>query len=74
LKIIADDRVGLFADVLNTVAATGTHVSDANAKMLSKDLAECRFSFVPENTDHVKDIVSRVNRIQSVRKVFIDNE
>ncbi len=74
LKVFASDRVGLFADILNTVAATGTNVRNAKAKMISSDLAECSFSFVPENTDHVKDIVGRVKRVQSVRKVFIVNK
>ncbi|MFH1210465.1 MAG: bifunctional (p)ppGpp synthetase/guanosine-3',5'-bis(diphosphate) 3'-pyrophosphohydrolase [archaeon] len=74
LKVVADDRVGLFADVLNTVAATGTHVRNAKAKLISENLAECSFAFVPENTDHIKDMVNRVKRVQSVRKVFIANK
>lgn len=74
LKIVASDRVGLFADILNTVAAAGTHVLDAKAKMIANDLAECSFSFIPENTDHIQDIVNRVKRVQSVRKVFIENK
>ncbi len=74
LKIIASDRVGLFADVLNTVATTGTHVRNAKAKLLSNDLAECSFSFLPESTDHIKDIVNRVKHVQSIRKVFIENK
>ncbi len=74
LKVVAADRVGLFADILNTVAATGTNIRDARAKMISDNLAECSFSFVPENTDHVKDIVNRIKRVQSVRKVFIANK
>jgi len=74
LKMVALDRVGLFADILNTVATTGTNVRDAKAKMVSDSLAECSFSFVAENTDHVKDIVARVKRIQGIRKVFIENK
>lgn len=74
LKIIAADRVGLFADIFNTVASTGTNVRDANAKMISDDLAECSLSFVAENTDHIRDIVNRIRRVQSVRKVFIENK
>ncbi|MFH1332414.1 MAG: bifunctional (p)ppGpp synthetase/guanosine-3',5'-bis(diphosphate) 3'-pyrophosphohydrolase, partial [archaeon] len=74
LKVVATDRVGLFADILNTVATAGTNVRNAKAKMISEDLAECSFSFVPENTDHVKDIVSRIKHVQNVRKVFIANK
>ncbi len=74
LKVIASDRVGLFADVLNTVATAGTHVRNAKAKLLSNDLAECSFSFLPESADHIKDIVNKIKRIQSIRKVFIENK
>jgi guanosine-3',5'-bis(diphosphate) 3'-pyrophosphohydrolase len=74
LNVVAGDRVGLFADVLNTVAAAGTHVRNARAKMISENLAECTFSFVSESTDHVKDIVNRIKRVQGVRKVFIGNK
>lgn len=74
LKIVAFDRVGLFADVLNTVAATGTHLHDANAKILSDNLAECCFSFLSENIDHIRDVIGRVKRVQSVKKVFIANK
>lgn len=72
IKIIAYDRVGLFADILNTVAATGTNVNPAKAKIIGNDMAECNLGIIPENTDHIKDLISRIKRIKSVNKVSIE--
>ena len=71
VKILANDRVGLFADVLNTIAATGTNVDPAKAKAISNDLVEMQIGFVPENLDHIVDIVNRIKRIKNVNKIRI---
>ncbi len=65
------DRVGLFADVLNTIAATGTNVQGANAKIISPDLAECRFALAIDDLEHLKDLINRVKRVQGVKKVYL---
>jgi GTP pyrophosphokinase len=72
IKIIAYDRVGLFADIFNTISATGTNLKNAKAKSIGNDMAECSFIFVSENTDHIKDIISRIKKIQSVKNIYLD--
>jgi len=71
VKIFANDRVGLFADVLNTIAATGTNVTDARGKMVSPDLVEISFKIIPEDLDHLKDILKRIQKIMSVKRIII---
>jgi len=72
IKTLANDRVGLFADILNTVSATGTNIHDAKGKMTSNNLVEINFTIMSENLDHVIDIIKRVKKIQSVKNVFVE--
>ena len=74
MRVIAEDRVGLFADILNTVAATGTNINEAKGKMISDKLVEVRFRITPENLEHIVDVIKRVKKIQNIRNVAIDNE
>ena len=74
IKIIAEDRVGLFADILNTVSATGTNVTGAKGKMVSDMLVEITFGMMPESMDHLIDIITRVKRIQNIKTVAINTE
>jgi len=72
--VIAEDRVGLFADILNTVAATNTYLSSSKAKTVGNDMVECSFTMTSENMDHLKDILDRIKKIRSVRKTFIEGK
>ncbi|MCX6711449.1 MAG: bifunctional (p)ppGpp synthetase/guanosine-3',5'-bis(diphosphate) 3'-pyrophosphohydrolase [Candidatus Woesearchaeota archaeon] len=72
IKIIAYDRVGLFADIFNTISSTGTNLKNAKAKSIGNDMAECSVTFLSENTDHIKDIISRIRKLQGVRKIYLD--
>ncbi len=65
------DRVGLFVDVLNTIAATGTNIDRANGKITGIDAAECHFHIRVDDLEHLKDIISRVQKIQGIKKVII---
>ena len=73
LTVIANDRVGLLADVLNTIAAASTNINNAVAKPIGNDLFECNFNIKVDNLDHIKDIISRIQKVRNVRKVFIDD-
>src|SRR3989344_8240393 len=52
LKIFALDRVGLFADVMNTIAATGTNIKNASAKSLDNINAQCVLTIKFDGVDH----------------------
>jgi len=72
LKINALDRVGLFADILNTVASTGTSIKLARAKTLDKENAECELRINFTNLENLRDIIDRIYRIADVKKVRIE--
>ncbi|MBW3022545.1 TGS domain-containing protein, partial [Candidatus Woesearchaeota archaeon] len=70
LKVEALDRVGLLADILNTIAATGTNLQSANAKMIGNNMAECTFKIKIDDLEHAKDLIQRINRLQGVKKIY----
>ena len=71
LKILALDRVGLFADVLHNVSQLGINIEKANVNTINKDLAECNLKFELNNLNEVKKIVERINKIADVKKISI---
>lgn len=72
IKILAMDRVGLFADILNTVASTGTNVTGAKGRTKGEEMVEISFGMVPEDLEHLKDILDRIMRVNSIKRVFLD--
>lgn len=72
LTISAHERVGLFADVLNTISSTGTNISLARAKNVDGCNAECILNIKFDGIDHLRDIIDRVYKIADVKKVKIE--
>ena len=71
LKILALDRVGLFADILNNVAKLGFSVDKANANTVNKDLAECNLTLEVNKLEDIKEIVERIKKIADVKRISI---
>lgn len=67
----AVNRVGLFAEILNTVVTTKTSVKSAKAKLLTSQIVECRFSVEIKGLAHVQDIVSRISKINGVKNIYL---
>lgn len=70
--VTADERSGLLADLLNTVANTGFEVKEAKAKLLSSTLAECSFLVVPRDLEHLKELVRRIQKVRGLKKVYFE--
>lgn len=71
LKIEAVDRVGLFADVLNTISAIGTNIQSANAKTIGNNMAECTFKLKVEDLEHIKELIDRIKKVKDVKKTYL---
>ncbi len=71
-QVVADERSGLLADLLNTVANTGFEVKEAKAKLLSQTLAECSFLVVPRDLEHLKELVRRIQKIRGLKKMYFE--
>ena len=74
LKIIADDRVGLFADILNTIAAANVNVDPARAQANANGIVECDIGFIPEDLDHISHVINRIKKIRGVKIVFLNHQ
>lgn len=71
IKVDALNRVGLFAEILNTIVRTKAEISSAKAKSLSKDIVECSFNIKGKNLDELQDLIKRIYKLNGVKKVYI---
>ena len=70
--VTADERSGLLADLLNTIANTGFEVKEAKAKMLSPTLAQRSFLVVSRGLEHLKELVRRIQKARGLKKIFFE--
>lgn len=68
----ADERSGLLADLLNTIANTGFEVKEAKAKLLSPISAECSFLVIPRDLEHLEELVRRVQKVRGLKKIYFE--
>ncbi len=71
IKIIvqASDRSGILADILNTISREGFIIKEANAKLLSHDVAECFFVVVPKKLDNIIKLIKKIKHVRGVTKI-----
>ncbi len=68
--VVADERSGLLADLLNTIVRTGFEVKEAKAKLVGSGQAECAFLVIPRDLDHVKELIKRIMKLRGVKRVY----
>ncbi len=71
LKIISHDRVGLLADILNTIAITGRNVEKAKARIVDKTFSECTVSVKFDNLNEINELIKRIKKIADVKDVSL---
>ena len=69
----AQNRIGLFAEILNAIVSLQTQMKSASAKPLNDDMVECRFTIESRDLAHLQTIIKRVKSIRDVKKVFISS-
>lgn len=67
----AKNRVGLFAEILNSLVASQTVIKKANAKSTMGEDVECSFAIEPKSLGHIQEIIRRIKKLEGVRKVYI---
>lgn len=70
--VLAEERSGLLADLLHTIAQTKFEVKEAKAKLIDRDYAECSFAVIPRNLEHLKELVRKVQKVRSVKKLYFE--
>lgn len=70
--ILADDRLGLFAEILNSVASLGISTKSAKANSAGNEIAECTLNIELNSLKDLKNLVERIGKINRVRKIRIE--
>ncbi|MDD5254019.1 MAG: RelA/SpoT family protein [Candidatus Nanoarchaeia archaeon] len=74
LGINCIDRVGILADIINTVSATGTNIIRATSKLLKIKDAEITLTMEFEDLEHLKEMISRIKRIKGVSIIWLNED
>ncbi|HLC62988.1 MAG TPA: RelA/SpoT family protein [Candidatus Nanoarchaeia archaeon] len=69
LKVVAYDRIGLFADISHTLAALKINVDTAKAYTYGKKDAACEFSMYFNDIKELSLVIERVKKIADVLEV-----
>ena len=68
----AEERSGLLAELLHTIATAGFEAKEAKAKLVNREFAECSFKIVPKNLEQLQMLVTRVSKVRSVMKIHFE--
>ncbi|HZX11865.1 MAG TPA: RelA/SpoT family protein [Candidatus Nanoarchaeia archaeon] len=71
LVIEAHDRVGLLAEILNTISRRGFNVLHARAKTVPGNNAQCFLTLHIEDTTTLIDLIQRIKNVKDVTNVFL---
>ncbi len=71
VKVEAENRTGLFAEILNSLVSIQTQIKSAGAKSIHNDSVECSFTIESKGLQHLQDVVKRIKRIKGVKNVYI---
>ncbi|MBI2105334.1 bifunctional (p)ppGpp synthetase/guanosine-3',5'-bis(diphosphate) 3'-pyrophosphohydrolase [Candidatus Woesearchaeota archaeon] len=72
LNIFANDRLGIFAEILNSIAAIGINAISASANPAGEDVVECVLHINFNNLNDMKNSVSRILKISGVKRIRIE--
>ncbi|HIH11756.1 TPA: bifunctional (p)ppGpp synthetase/guanosine-3',5'-bis(diphosphate) 3'-pyrophosphohydrolase [Candidatus Woesearchaeota archaeon] len=68
----AEERSGLLADLLHTIASAGFEVREAKAKFVDAGHAHCSFKVIPRDLEHLQNLLLRLRKIKGVQKIMFD--
>ncbi len=70
--VLANERSGLLADLLNTVAAARFEVKEAKAKLIGAGNVECSFLVIPRDLEHLVSLVIKIKKVKGVKKIYFE--
>lgn len=68
----AEERSGVLADVLHTIASAGFEVKEAKAKLIDRGHVQCSFTVIPRGLEQLQEMVTRVKKVKSVTKIYFE--
>jgi len=70
--VAADERSGLLADVLHTIASAGFEVKEAKAKLIDMGNVLCTFVIIPRDLEQLKEMIRRVKKVRGWKKIYFE--
>ena len=67
--LTAEERSGLLADALHTIAQAGFEVQEAKAKLLGSGIATCSFLIIPKDLKYLQELVYRVKKLRGIKRI-----
>jgi GTP diphosphokinase / guanosine-3',5'-bis(diphosphate) 3'-diphosphatase len=67
--VTVQERSGVLAELLHTIARAGFEVKEAKAKLIDMENAECSFLIIPRDLDTLIDLIKRIMNVRSVKKI-----
>ena len=68
----AEERSGLLADLLHTIASAGFEVKEAKGKLIGPGYAEGSFLVVPRSMENLKEMIRRVKKVKGVKRIYFE--
>ena len=66
------ERSGVLAEVLHTIATAGFSVKEAKAKMVDVGRVQCSFMVIPRDLEQLVELVQRVKKVRGIQKVYFE--
>ena len=71
-NVAAQERSGLLADVLHTIASAGFEVKEAKAKLIDLGNVLCSFVIIPRDLEQLKEMIRRVKKVRGWKKIYFE--
>ena len=72
IKIIAEDRISLFADLLKVFSNFGINIEKARADVSIQNRAECNFDINAKDLEILSNIIKNLNKVPGVKKISLE--
>ncbi|MBT3985026.1 bifunctional (p)ppGpp synthetase/guanosine-3',5'-bis(diphosphate) 3'-pyrophosphohydrolase [archaeon] len=73
LRVQALNRIGIFAEILNTVVSLNTMIKSAKARSIDDDYILGSFEIEGKSLEELQELIERIKRIKDVKRVSIGN-
>ena len=67
--MLADDRVGLLADIAATISKQGTNILSADSAVRQNKSVDLFFTIVVKDTTQLESVLAALQRVKPVRSV-----
>lgn len=70
--VLASDRQGILAEILNAISRRGFVVKDAKARIAGNETSECSLIIIPKKIQEIITLIQSIKRIRGVKKIWIE--